>query len=80
MEGTIAKLISEGKKSGNYRPYSKVIRRTRGTNETRAIEEKCDFEILGISAKENLKMKMVSNKSKNINSELLKQLESLNQK
>ena len=54
--GTIAKLISEGKKVAIL-DLTQGELGTRGTNETRAIEAKNAAEILGISARENLKMK-----------------------
>jgi len=54
--GTIAKLISEGKKVAIL-DLTEGELGTRGTNETRAIEAKNAGEILGISARENLKMK-----------------------
>ena len=54
--GTIAKLISEGKKVAII-DLTQGELGTRGTNETRAIEAKNAGEILGISARENLKMK-----------------------
>ena len=54
--GTIAKLISEGKKVAIL-DLTEGELGTRGTNETRAIEAKNAAEILGISARENLKMK-----------------------
>lgn len=54
--GTIAKLISEGKKVAII-DLTEGELGTRGTNETRAIEAKNAAEILGISARENLKMK-----------------------
>jgi bacillithiol biosynthesis deacetylase BshB1 len=54
--GTIAKLISEGKKVAII-DLTQGELGTRGTNETRAIEAKNAAEILGISARENLKMK-----------------------
>ena len=54
--GTIAKLISEGKKVAIL-DFTQGELGTRGTNETRAIEAKNAAEILGISARENLKMK-----------------------
>ena len=54
--GTIAKLISEGKKVAIL-DLTQGELGTRGTNETRAIEAKNAGEILGISARENLKMK-----------------------
>ena len=54
--GTIVKLISEGKKVAII-DLTEGELGTRGTNETRAIEAKNAAEILGISARENLKMK-----------------------
>ena len=54
--GTIAKLISEGKKVAIL-DLTEGELGTRGTNETRAIEAKNAAEILGISARENLKMR-----------------------
>lgn len=54
--GTIAKLISEGKKVAII-DLTQGELGTRGTNETRAIEAKNAAEILGISARENLNMK-----------------------
>ena len=54
--GTIAKLISEGKKVAIL-DLTEGELGTRGTNETRAIEAKNAADILGISARENLKMK-----------------------
>lgn len=54
--GTIVKLISEGKKVAIL-DLTEGELGTRGTNETRAIEAKNAAEILGISARENLKMK-----------------------
>ena len=54
--GTIAKLISEGKKVAIL-DLTQGELGTRGTNETRAIEAKNAVEILGISARVNLKMK-----------------------
>ena len=54
--GTIAKLISEGKKVAII-DLTQGELGTRGTNETRAIEAKNAGDILGISARENLKMK-----------------------
>ena len=54
--GTIAKLILEGKKVAII-DLTQGELGTRGTNETRAIEAKNAAEILGISARENLKMK-----------------------
>ena len=54
--GTIAKLISEGKKVAII-DLTEGELGTRGTNETRAIEAKNAAEILGISARVNLKMK-----------------------
>lgn len=54
--GTIAKLISEGKKVAII-DLTEGELGTRGTNETRAIEAKNAADILGISARENLKMK-----------------------
>ena len=54
--GTIAKLISEGKKVAIL-DLTQGELGTRGTNETRAIEAKNAGDILGISARENLKMK-----------------------
>ena len=54
--GTIAKLISEGKKVAII-DLTQGELGTRGTNETRAIEAKNAADILGISARENLKMK-----------------------
>ncbi len=54
--GTIAKLISEGKKVAII-DLTQGELGTRGTNETRAIEAQNAAEILGISARENLNMK-----------------------
>ena len=54
--GTIAKLLSEGKKVAIL-DLTEGELGTRGTNETRAIEAKNAAEILGISARENLKMR-----------------------
>lgn len=54
--GTIAKLISEGKKIAII-DLTEGELGTRGTNETRAKEAKEASRILGISARENLKMK-----------------------
>ncbi len=54
--GTIAKLISEGKKVAIL-DLTQGELGTRGTNETRAIEAQNASTILGISARENLKMK-----------------------
>jgi bacillithiol biosynthesis deacetylase BshB1 len=54
--GTITKLISEGKKVAIV-DLTQGELGTRGTNETRAIEAKKATEILGVSARENLKMK-----------------------
>ena len=54
--GTIAKLISEGKKVAII-DLTEGELGTRGTNETRAQEAATASEILGISARENLKMK-----------------------
>lgn len=54
--GTIAKLISEGKKVAIV-DLTQGELGTRGTNETRAIEAAEASKILGISARENLKMK-----------------------
>ena len=54
--GTIAKLISEGKKVAIV-DLTQGELGTRGTNETRAVEAKKATEILGVSARENLKMK-----------------------
>ena len=54
--GTIAKLLSEGKKVAIL-DLTQGELGTRGTNETRAIEAKNAAEILGISARENLKMR-----------------------
>ena len=54
--GTIAKLISEGKKIAII-DLTEGELGTRGTNETRAQEAATASEILGISARENLKMK-----------------------
>jgi LmbE family N-acetylglucosaminyl deacetylase len=50
------KIISEGKKVAIV-DLTQGELGTRGTNETRAIEAKNAAEILGISARENLKMK-----------------------
>lgn len=54
--GTIAKLISEGKKVAII-DLTEGELGTRGTNETRALEAAESSRILGISARENLKMK-----------------------
>lgn len=54
--GTIAKLISEGKKVAIV-DLTQGELGTRGTNETRAVEAAEASRILGISARENLKMK-----------------------
>jgi len=54
--GTIAKLISEGKKVAIV-DLTQGELGTRGTNETRAVEAANAKEILGVSARENLKMK-----------------------
>lgn len=54
--GTIAKLISEGKKVAII-DLTEGELGTRGTNETRAQEAATASKILGISARENLKMK-----------------------
>lgn len=54
--GTIAKLISEGKKIVVV-DLTEGELGTRGTNETRALESAEASKILGISARENLKMK-----------------------
>lgn len=54
--GTIAKLISEGKKIAVV-DLTEGELGTRGTNETRALESAEASKILGISARENLKMK-----------------------
>ena len=54
--GTLAKLISEGKKVAIL-DLTQGELGTRGTNETRAIEAQNASTILGISARENLKMK-----------------------
>lgn len=54
--GTIAKLISEGKKVAIV-DLTQGELGTRGTNETRAVEAAEASKILGISARENLKMK-----------------------
>lgn len=54
--GTIAKLISEGKKVAVI-DLTEGELGTRGTNETRALESAEASRILGISARENLKMK-----------------------
>lgn len=54
--GTIAKLISEGKKVAIV-DLTQGELGTRGTNETRAIEAAEASKILGISARENLKLK-----------------------
>lgn len=54
--GTIAKLISEGKKIAVI-DLTEGELGTRGTNETRALESAEASKILGISARENLKMK-----------------------
>lgn len=54
--GTLAKLISEGKKVGII-DLTEGELGTRGTRETRATEAKEAAEILGISYRENLKLK-----------------------
>ena len=54
--GTLAKLISEGKKAAIV-DLTQGELGTRGTNITRAQEAASASEILGISARENLKMK-----------------------
>lgn len=54
--GTIAKLISEGKKVAIV-DLTKGERGTRGTDETRALEAAEASKILGITARENLEMK-----------------------
>ena len=54
--GTLAKLISEGKKIAIV-DLTQGELGTRGTNITRAQESSAASEILGISARENLKMK-----------------------
>lgn len=54
--GTIIKLISEGKKVGII-DLTEGELGTRGTAETRAKEAKDSAEILGISVRENLKLK-----------------------
>ena len=54
--GTLAKLISEGKKAAIV-DLTQGELGTRGTNITRAQEASSASEILGISARENLKMK-----------------------
>jgi bacillithiol biosynthesis deacetylase BshB1 len=54
--GTIAKLISEGKKVAII-DLTEGELGTRGTNETRALEAAESSKILHISARENLKMK-----------------------
>ncbi len=54
--GTIVKLISEGKKVGII-DLTEGELGTRGTRETRAEEAKNAGEILGITARENLKLK-----------------------
>ena len=54
--GTLAKLISEGKKVAIV-DLTQGELGTRGTNVTRAEEAASASEILGISARENLKMK-----------------------
>ena len=54
--GTMAKLISEGKKAAIV-DLTQGELGTRGTNITRAQEAASASEILGISARENLKMK-----------------------
>ena len=54
--GTLAKLISEGKKVAIV-DLTQGELGTRGTNVTRAQEAASAWEILGISARENLKMK-----------------------
>lgn len=54
--GTLAKLISEGKKVAIV-DLTQGELGTRGTNVTRAQEAASASEILGISARENLKMK-----------------------
>ena len=54
--GTLAKLISEGKKAAIV-DLTQGELGTRGTNITRAQEAASASEILGVSARENLKMK-----------------------
>ena len=54
--GTIAKLISEGKKIAII-DLTEGELGTRGTNETRALEAAKSSKILGVLARENLKMK-----------------------
>ena len=54
--GTLAKMISEGKKAAIV-DLTQGELGTRGTNVTRAQEAASASEILGISARENLKMK-----------------------
>ncbi len=54
--GTLAKLISEGKKVGII-DLTEGELGTRGTRETRATEAREAAEILGISYRENLKLK-----------------------
>lgn len=54
--GTIARLISEGKKVAII-DLTQGELGTRGTNETRAVEAQNATKILGVSARENLKMK-----------------------
>lgn len=54
--GTIAKLISEGKKVAII-DLTEGELGTRGTNETRALEAAESSRILGVMARENLKMK-----------------------
>lgn len=54
--GTLAKLISEGKKVAII-DLTQGELGTRGTAETRKIEAENAAEILGVSARENLKMK-----------------------
>lgn len=54
--GTIARLIFEGKKVAII-DLTQGELGTRGTNETRAVEAQNATKILGVSARENLKMK-----------------------
>lgn len=54
--GTLAKLISEGKKAAIV-DLTQGELGTRGTNETRREESENSSKVLGISARENLKMK-----------------------
>ncbi len=54
--GTIAKLISEGKTVAII-DLTEGELGTRGTNETRKIEAQNSMKVLGISARENLKMR-----------------------